>query len=357
MAFSKSVNIAHAQRAVPCDVCEDEVPGEYYCIECKHTLCPPCEKLHKKFTKGHNVVLRSQIGDIHTTILTCADHGEQASCLCEKCDIPVCIKCVTGKHTGHTMSDLADAVEKEKKLLQDDIEALQRDLSTMKKKRGKIRMEKENYKKKIEKILKNMRDENHAAIEKLQRLHKERVYEITNIQDSDLAIFDVTEEEMKSKIISHEKRISEYEDTIAKNSLPALRNVTKGKPSMLEIKTKFKLPDPPLFVPGDLQSIVENMGKLHISPSPLMAKPLKLVSTTMVSKFHCQLQGNPRICITKDGDIWLGGYESRELVMVDIKGQVLRRRTIQNRPYSLAVMDCGDVIISPHSDDSRSVSI
>ncbi|KAK3084967.1 hypothetical protein FSP39_022153 [Pinctada imbricata] len=372
MALSKSVNLAHAQRAVPCNICEDEVPGEYYCIECKQTLCSQCEKSHKRVaaTKNHNIVLRTQVGDIDTTTLTCTDHGDPASCHCEKCNIPVCIKCVTGKHKGHDMSDIFDVLEKEKKLLQDDIKAMQRDLPTLKSHRGEVLTKKENYKKEINKILKDMEDENQAVVKHINKLYKERRDDILCIQDSNLAVFDGVEVEMKTKIISYEKRISEYTDTISKNSLVALRNVVKQKKSLSEIGSKPELPDPPTFVPCNLESIVENLGKLHITASPLKfiprkqytsssslkSKALKVTTPTIVSKFKCPLLGSPRICITKEGDVWLGGSGSRELVMVDIKGQVLRRRNIQNRPYSLAVMDCGDVIISPDSGDSRSVS-
>ncbi|KAK3084026.1 hypothetical protein FSP39_007008 [Pinctada imbricata] len=42
--------------------------------------------------------------------------------------------------------------------------------------------------------------------------------------------------------------------------------------------------------------------------------------------------------------------------MVDIKGQVLRRRNIQKKPYAMAVMDCGDVILSSNVQYSGLVS-
>ncbi|KAK3084441.1 hypothetical protein FSP39_013589 [Pinctada imbricata] len=150
--------------------------------------------------------------------------------------------------------------------------------------------------------------------------------------------------------------MSEYKDAVAKNSLPALRNISKGKLSLPEIGSKLELPDPPKFVDGYLQSIVENLRKLIISPSSLMSKQLKITTPTVVSKLKCPLDGYSRICITKEGDVWLGGHKSRKLVMVDIKGQVIRRMKMKNRTAALAVMDSGDVILSPHGDDSKSVS-
>ncbi|KAK3084188.1 hypothetical protein FSP39_009780 [Pinctada imbricata] len=355
MALSKSVNLAHAQRAVPCNVCEDEEAGEYYCVECKQTLCSQCEKNHRRVaaTRNHNIILRTQVADIDTKALACADHGEQASFHCEKCNVPVCTKCVTGQHKVHALSDIDDIIEKENKLLQDDIKALQRALPILKTQRGEVHTKRESYNKKIDKILKDIEDENQAAIEEINKKYNERVTNVRSIQNSHLAIFDGFDEEMKLKIVSYEKRISEYEDTVAKNKFPALRNVFKGKSSLPETDNSPKLPEPPTFVSGDLQSMVGNIGKLHISHSSLMPK---LRTPTIILQFKCPVQGYPRICITKEGDVWLGGSESRELVMVDIKGQVLKRREIHNTPAALAVMDCGDVIISPRGSNSKSVS-
>ncbi|KAK3083785.1 hypothetical protein FSP39_003205 [Pinctada imbricata] len=360
MALSKSVNLTHDQRSVLCNVCVDEVPGEYFCIECKQTLCPRCEENHKRVaaTRNHNITL------------ACTDHGDQASFHCEKCNIPVCSKCVTGKHKGHDMTDLDDILEKEKKLLQDDIKAMQRDIPILKSQRGEVLTEKENYKKKINKLLKDMEDENQSVVTLINKIYKERMDDILRIQDSNLAVFDGYEEEMKAKMISYENRLSEYTNTISKNSLVDHRKVSKEKYSLPDIGSKPELPDPPTFVPCNIKPIVEKLGKIHTTASPLKlipgkkhissssltSKPFKVTTPTVVSKFKCPLQGWPSICITKECDVWLGGDETRELVMVNIKGEVLGRRKIQNRPNALAVMECGDVIISPRGDVTRSVS-
>ncbi|KAK3084148.1 hypothetical protein FSP39_009006 [Pinctada imbricata] len=351
MAMSKSVNLAHAQRAVPCDACEDDAPGEYYCVECKQTLCPQCEKFHRKFTKGHNVVLRTQIGDIDTTTLTCTDHDDAATYHCEKCNVPVCGRCVTGKHQCHKLVDLTTILERERNKLQDGVIRIKRDiLPKLKKRQEKITIEKEIYEKKIQRITKDMEDEK----KEIDRIHNERMKKIASIRESQLSTFNYYLEDTDKDIRKVQKTMAEYEEVIRKSSLATIINLLKRKDPPPETGCKVDLPNAPVYVPGDLQSV---LGKLQVSsPPPSVSKPLKLTTPTVVSKFKCPLEGYPQICITKEGDVWLGGSESRELVMVDIKGQVLRRRNIQNRPYSLAVMDCGDVIIIPHGGDSRSVN-
>ncbi|KAK3083614.1 hypothetical protein FSP39_000268 [Pinctada imbricata] len=360
MAFSKSVNLEHAQTAVPCDACEDETPGEYYCIECKHTLCPPCEKLHRKFTKGHNVVLRTQVGDIDTTILTCTDHGDQASFHCEKCNVPVCGKCITGEHRGHEMSDLTELFDRKKKVLQNDITRMEESLCKFKKEREEIIAEKEKYDSKVRRTTTDMENEIKDAHKELDRIHIERMENLAIIRQNQLSICDGRIIEIKTKIDMLEDRVTEYKETTSKSSLLALLNLSRRTESIPEIGIKPKIPEPPVFVSGSLQKLGENLGKLQVSSTSVIAKPrrnpLKLTKPTIVSKFKCPSQGDPSICINKEGDVWLGGKKSRELVMVNIKGQVLKRRTIQNRPKALAVMDCGDVIISPNVDDSMAIS-
>ncbi|KAK3084154.1 hypothetical protein FSP39_009129 [Pinctada imbricata] len=196
----------------------------------------------------------------------------------------------------------------------------------------------------------------------LDRIYSEKMEDLASIRQKHSSIFEVRTTEIRNKVDTLEERVKEYKKAMKKNSLPALIQLSRRKESIPEIGSKPEIPEPPVFVSGSLQKLGENLGKLKVSSSSVEAKPrrnpLKLTTPTIVSKFKCPLQGYiyPSICINKEGDVWLGGQESRELVMVNIKGQVLKRRKIQNRPNSLAVMECGDVIISPISNDSMAIS-
>ncbi|KAK3084117.1 hypothetical protein FSP39_008451 [Pinctada imbricata] len=351
--MSISENFVHAQSAVPCNACDDDAPGEYYCVECKQTLCPQCEKFHRKFTKGHNIVLRTQIGDIDTTTLTCTDHHNAATFHCEKCNVPVCDRCVTGKHQGHKMVDLTSILDKETKKLQSDVIKMKREvLPKMKKKRDDISTEKENYEKKIQRITDEMEDEKRT----LDRIHATRMKNLASIRESKLSTFDVYLKDTDKAIQNVEETMSEYEDAISKNSLPFIINFIRRKKDLPDLGSRVDLPDAPVYVSGDLHYVVKHLGKLQISEPLSITYPLRLNTAKVVSIIKCPVQGYPSMCITKEGEVWLGGSDSRELVMVNIHGEELRRRKIQNRPYALAAMDCGDIIISPRPDDSRSIT-
>ena len=59
--------------------------------------------------------------------------------------------------------------------------------------------------------------------------------------------------------------------------------------------------------------------------------------------------------MTGEGKAWIGGYDSKELKLVDRNGKVIRSRRTKNRPYALAIKSSGDIILSPRGDDSKTV--
>ena len=75
----------------------------------------------------------------------------------------------------------------------------------------------------------------------------------------------------------------------------------------------------------------------------------------IVSTFKSKSKGFPSFCLTEDGKAWVGGTESRELRLVDRNGKVVKTRQTKNRPLSLAKASSGDIILSPHPDDSKAV--
>ncbi|KAK3084539.1 hypothetical protein FSP39_014972 [Pinctada imbricata] len=258
------------------------------------------------------------------------------------------------------MSDLADLFDREKKVLQHDITRMEEILRKFKKERDEVITEKGKYYSKIQQTTTDLETEKKFAMRELDRIYSEKMEDLASIRQKHSSIFEVRTTEIRNKVDTLEERVKEYKKAMKKNSLPALIKLSRRKESIPEIGSKPEIPEPPVFVSGSLQKLGENLGKLQVSSSSVEAKPrrnpLKLTKPTIVSKFKCPSKGYPSICINKEGDVWLGGYESRELVMVNIKGQVLKRRTIQSRPLSLAVMDCGDVIISPNRNDSMAIS-
>ncbi|KAK3093800.1 hypothetical protein FSP39_020398 [Pinctada imbricata] len=255
------------------------------------------------------------------------------------------------------MVDLNERLEKEKKLLlQEEINKIKRDfLPILKKKRENIRIQTQRYQAKIQQIREDMEGEHRARQADLTRIKNKRLKNLASIREEGLAKFENYSQKINKEINFFVKRISENEDAIETGDITT-EMLARTRIPLPEIGNTIQLPDPPIFLPGDATSIGGILGKLHVKPPPLVSEPLKPTLLTMVLMFTCPLQGSLSICTTKEGDVWLGGYGSRELLMVDIKGQVTRREKIQSRPAALAVMECGDIIVSPNCEDSKSVS-
>ncbi|KAK3083171.1 hypothetical protein FSP39_015672 [Pinctada imbricata] len=346
MAESSSDNLEQAQKPVPCDVCEEEIPGTYYCINCKKTLCEECEKFHKKFTSDHNVVLRSKVGDIDELILMCSDHDKKATFHCEVCNIPVCGKCVTGEHQGHKMADLDETINRKKKILQSDVDEIKKDiLPTLLHEKEKINTEKASYKQTCEEIRKEIESENEGFIEKISRVHNERLENLSCTMGDSMKIFDKCSKETESKIYLCEEVLSKRVAAIEKDSFSSIMQLAKQRVSLAEMKCESKLPKPPTHLPLNLRDVL----------SSSLLTPALQATPAIISKFDSPFKRSASICITKEGNVWLGGIDSREVVMVDIIGHVLRRKRTRLRINGLAVMENGHVIISPPGDDSSSV--
>ncbi|KAK3106116.1 hypothetical protein FSP39_013055 [Pinctada imbricata] len=79
------------------------------------------------------------------------------------------------------------------------------------------------------------------------------------------------------------------------------------------------------------------------------------MAATMMSTFQSPVKGWPSVCTSKEGNVWLGGNQSKEIVMVDTQGRVLQRRNVPNRPHALAIMDCGDVILASVCENEKNL--
>ncbi|KAK3082868.1 hypothetical protein FSP39_007488 [Pinctada imbricata] len=355
--MSAEENFAYVQRPIPCDTCENEAPGTYYCTDCRKTICEECEKFHKKLTINHNVILRTQLADTDVNPISCAEHDKQASFHCEGCDTPVCGTCITGKHQGHKMVDLHEVIEEKRKVILSKMNSIQENsLPNHFRQREEMRIEKEEREKDIKMLAGKMEAENKYLHEILDRIHHERMKKLDNYKESCSIIFDSHEDEIEKGISFCGRRVSEYEDALRKNSFAEVKKLAERNEPLPQVRDKPNLPRSPSFIPADVTEIVGDFVKLQAFPPSVVVKHFESITPTIISKFKSPLQGYPRISITKKGNAWLAGHNERKLAMVDMKGRVLDRRIIENRPFALAVMENGDVVINPRSGDSSSVT-
>lgn len=95
---------------VLCDLCEDKA-AQFFCRTCDGNMCVDCKDDHKrkKMFLRHDVVKMTRKMEIDG-YGHCNVHPESKYELnCQVCLIPVCTKCIAGKHNGHKMKDISIA--------------------------------------------------------------------------------------------------------------------------------------------------------------------------------------------------------------------------------------------------------
>ena len=379
MSLSKPANFDQAQTIVPCDVCETET-GEHYCTVCRQTLCNGCEKFHKKVasSRNHQVVPRSQMASV-TASTSCSRHPDETLSLqCEPCKILVCIKCVTGEHRGHPMVELSKIYEGEKEKVEKDIHDIEeKTIPTLKNAITDVHMKRDEYKKAIIGIKKEMDDELKELKGRIYRIHADRLKQLAEMEAEGLRKFDIAQNRIEEKKRSHTHDVSEYKTMVASNNQAQFLSFarTRGTTAKVHEDAVLEFPSPPTLHKvktgnkdiSDLLSklITSDMSCAHINKkieepttATIANKSIfkQAVKPTVVSTVNPKLQGPPGICLTADGKAWIGGWESNELKLVDRSGKVFKTRWTKNRPWALAMMSFGDIIQSPHYADSNSVT-
>ncbi|XP_063405985.1 transcription intermediary factor 1-beta-like [Mytilus trossulus] len=92
-----------------CEVCVS-APGSHYCIDCEEYYCGNCKLLHnrQKLSKNHQFQKAFEL--ITEGKSKCNEHKEELTLNCNICNAQICTRCVTGKHNGHTFSQIVDVI-------------------------------------------------------------------------------------------------------------------------------------------------------------------------------------------------------------------------------------------------------
>ena len=362
MSLSKQANFDQAQSVVPCDVCEAE-SGEHYCTVCRQTLCDGCKKYHKKVaaTKDHEVVPRVQMASAVAST-TCSRHPDQTVSLqCKRCQVLVCINCVTGEHQGHPMENLSEIYEGEKDKMEKEIREIEtKAIPDLTKAIKEIPPKREEYKKAIAGIRQEMDDEIKELKARLDKVHNDRLKKLAEAENAGLTLIDRLQQGLEKQKQSYIDDVTTMKSKLAtKNQVQIITYARK--------RNEGKLPriEPFLIFPGTprLQKMIlgitdmsELLGKLDISSSTAYDRQTKMLEKpVIISSFKSELQGWTTLCLTDDGKAWICGYDSKELRMVDANGKILKTKKTKNRSFALAMTSSGDIIQSPNGSDSHIV--
>ena len=82
-----------------------------FCRDCEQYFCMNCKCLHKRQKGTQNHEFQSAENVVQEVKLRCNDHKEDYVFVCDSCDLYICIRCVTGKHNGHKVSNMKESID------------------------------------------------------------------------------------------------------------------------------------------------------------------------------------------------------------------------------------------------------
>nr|XP_034310189.1 uncharacterized protein LOC117683973 [Crassostrea gigas] len=160
--------------------CENPNP-ELYCALCQINLCKTCAGEHLlDESKIHTVIPIKQRRSI-SHYPTCPKHStKQCELHCEKCDIPICTRCVSSEeHSEHKAGDIMTTFQTKKETLQSDIQELEKSLIHEYQEMAKsTKIQKDKLNEKAQKLLKviSKREEDwHREINTTTKREKSKV--------------------------------------------------------------------------------------------------------------------------------------------------------------------------------------
>ncbi|XP_056015532.1 E3 ubiquitin-protein ligase TRIM9-like isoform X1 [Ostrea edulis] len=117
-----------AQDVLRCDLCDTPVPP-MYCDLCEVKLCKACVGEHLfDLSKEHKVVpFEPRLSTMKYP--KCSKHDRICELNCEKCNVPVCVGCLSSNsHKGHALLNVLEVLmskrenmETDRKELEDDV--------------------------------------------------------------------------------------------------------------------------------------------------------------------------------------------------------------------------------------------
>ncbi|XP_062612551.1 uncharacterized protein LOC134274302 [Saccostrea cucullata] len=115
-----------AQDVFTCDLNCDN-PTQQFCNSCQVSLCGDCINKHVESLKSetHDIVPFKDRSE-RLVFTSCASHPNQkCEGHCQQCGVPVCFRCLTGPHSGHTVKDMSEVVQQMKEEIKTETEEIE----------------------------------------------------------------------------------------------------------------------------------------------------------------------------------------------------------------------------------------
>ncbi|XP_048752937.2 E3 ubiquitin-protein ligase TRIM71-like [Ostrea edulis] len=364
-----------AQEVLLCDLCET-VPLQSHCELCNINLCVNCAGKHvSDSSKRHNVVpfLHRKSTPNYPK---CPKHADKhCEMYCEKCDIPVCITCVTsGKHKGHDISNILEKLGSKTESLQKDLEELEsRIYPRYEEMASDVQTEKAVLESKYGKLTTDADEQGEALHREVTAIVNQRKSAISEMKTKHLDALNKNTEEITQKMTELKQIMSDLKSILKSNDV-SLTSTYKSRNS--EFKTlppKVRVTVPSFSAQkihkDQLNKMVGSLSPLSInieqgytmksaeavsSPpvKPLLDEPR--VTATIDTGYNTEYRGLYSVSCLSEDQVWTGGQnETMKLLNLQSKLLTSIQTKSRNEPHDIAVTRDGDLVYT----DSNNINL
>ncbi|XP_061183060.1 tripartite motif-containing protein 3-like [Saccostrea echinata] len=348
-----------AQELVMCDLCVK--PVQQFCNSCQVGLCENCINKHVKSLKSmkHDIVPFTK-RTMQLVFPQCTSHSHQrCEVHCQQCDVPVCIKCITGLHKGHDIVDMADIIATKREKIKKETEEIEANIpkNTAQDKgtenkiskfmalytdlqkqandhRNQWHLEVDNIFNKIESLIQSLRDHHITTLKSCQsQLRSQNSSMIQTVQENK----EILKSNKVSDVNNYKSKLKEYRNIpqIPDLPLPSLQtNTVQGRELSIELG-EYKA----TLTQTSLSSLTDDVSFLSVKELLVEAKVIANIPTNVENL--CKVA-----CVGSD-KAWING-EDKIITRVDIHGAVQDTvtSTCETFPNDITVTRQGELIYS-----------
>ncbi|XP_061182711.1 protein wech-like [Saccostrea echinata] len=358
-----------AQELITCDLCIK--PVQQFCNSCQVGLCEDCINKHVNSLKSlkHDIVPFTK-RTVQLVFPQCTSHSHQrCEVHCQQCDVPVCIKCLTGpKHKGHEFHDMADIITKMREKIKRETEEIEGIIPNIREKDAdtenkisksmahfvQLKKQAKNQRKqwhlevdtifnKMESLIQSLRDHHITTLKSCQsKLRSQNSSMIQNIQENK----EILKSNKVSDVNNYQSKLKEYRNItqIPDLSLPSLQtNTVQGRELSIELG-EYKA----TLTQTSLSSLTDEVSFLSVKELLEEAKVIANIPTNVTNLFKVACVGSDKA--------WISGRD-KMITCVDIHGAVQDTvtSTCKNFPDDISVTRQGELIYS--DGNNRTVNI
>ncbi|XP_061182726.1 E3 ubiquitin-protein ligase Midline-1-like [Saccostrea echinata] len=351
---------SQAQELITCDLCVK--PVQQFCNSCQVGLCEDCINKHVKSLKSmkHDIVPFTK-RTVQLVFPQCTSHSHQrCEVHCQQCDVPVCIKCLTGpKHKGHEFHDMADIIATNREKIKKETEKIEAFI----KKNTAQEIDIEN---KISESMAHYEDLQNQTKDHRQQWHLEvdNIFNkmeslIQSLRHHHITTLKSCQSQLKSQNSSMNQTIQENREILKSNKVS---DVSNYKSKLKEYRNIPQIPDLPLpslqtnTVQGRELSIELGEYKATLTQTSLSSlrdevfflsvKEL-LAEAKVIANIPTNVKNLLNVAYVGSDKVWING-DDKMITCVDIHGAVQDTvtSTCETFPNDIIVTRQGELIYS-----------